>query len=184
MTKLTTLALAIMAASVLQAGDVKFGLKATLAMPQGEIGDKDHLDGQMGYGIGADVLIPMSGGHAIVPRFDYTTIKKSENGGDITVTPIGIGADYNYYFSGNAGEGFYLGLGLGYTSAKIEFSSGPHSLSSTPTALYTAASLGYMFTANIGAELRYTSTSLEPEFFGYKEKVSSPILNASFVVRF
>ena len=61
-----------------------FGGQITATLPAGPLSSKDWLDGQVGGGVGLHALIGFEGGHAIVPRFDYTYFKKSEDGVDQT----------------------------------------------------------------------------------------------------
>ena len=58
------------------------------------------------------------------------------------------------------------------------------SASDTPKAFCLAAGMGYMFNAHLGAELRYTSGKFEPNFYGMKESVTCPAINASAIFRF
>ncbi len=185
---LPALALALAASPLAQAQDFHVGGQVTLSKPMGDLGGSDYLDGKTGLGFGIHSLIGLNNGHAIVPRFDFITYKRSvhtaDGDADFKVNTMMLGVDYNYFVSGKANEGLYLGGGLGYGSTKFEVSSGPVSVSDTPKSIYVAGIVGYMFTPNIGAELRYVSASYEPEALGMKDTVSSPVLNATFVVRF
>ncbi len=175
-----------------QAQDFRAGGQLTLSIPQGDLGDSDALDGKLGYGLGLHGFWGFGGGHAILPRLDYTMYKKTdwqgEAGVDFKVNDLKVGADYNFYLSGRAGEGFYFLGGLGYSSLKWEAASGPVSLSETKGTFYLAAGGGFMFTPHVGAELRYTHAkytgvgSSLPGFSG--EDMTGPAISASLLVRF
>lgn len=172
-----------------QAQDVHFGAQATLALPQGDMGKSDYLDGKLGYGLGIHALVPLQGGHALVPRLDYTMYKRSlEGDADLKVNVLAIGGDYNYFISEKPGDGFYVLAGLGYSSMKWEISSGPFSINETKGTYYLAAGGGFQFTPNVGVELRYThakytdlGSSISPSI---KEDVTGPAINASVFFRF
>lgn len=104
----------------LSAQEYSFGGQVSAALPAGPLSSKDWLDGKPGAGIGAHMVIGFQGGHAVVPRIDYTYFKKSESGVDRKVQMYQIGADYNYFLHGKVNEGPYLGAGLGFGSAKFE----------------------------------------------------------------
>jgi len=176
-----------------KADDLKIGFQATLSKPQGDLGNSDWMDGKMGYGVGVHALIDLQNGHAIVPRLDYTMYKRSltESGIDFDIKSniLTIGADYNYYVGGKANEGFYVTAGLGYANGEFKIDNAFLPISATKGTLYLAAGAGYMFTPNIGAELRYQSakfTDVETTVLGetVKGDVSAPSINASLVVRF
>jgi hypothetical protein len=175
----------------LSAQECNFGGQVSAAIPAGPLSSKDWVDGKPGAGIGVQAIIGFQGGHAIVPRFDYTYFKKSEAGVDRKVQMFQFGADYNYFLSGKVNDGPYVGAGLGFGSAKFELSGLGSSASDTPTSPYTAVSGGWMFTKNMGAELRYTWSRYKPEVAefaprGYisKPTVDAPAISASFIFRF
>lgn len=166
----------------LAAQDLRFGLQATLASPLGDLGDKAMLDGSLGYGIGAHAMIGFAGGHAIVPRLDYTYFEKSSPTRKAQM--FQVGADYNYFISGKVNQGLYVGVGVGFGMTKFEVNTPTWSSEDTPNTAYGAASAGYMFTPNLGAEIRYTYAKYEPEFYNEKPSISSPTVMASFIYRF
>lgn len=175
----------------LSAQEYSFGGQVSAAIPAGPLSSKDWLDGKPGAGVGAHMVIGLQGGHAIVPRIDYTYFKKSVSGVDRKVQMFQIGADYNYFLRGKVNDGPYVGAGLGFGSAKFELTGLGYSSSDTPTSAYGAVSGGWMFTKNMGAELRYTWSRYKPEVAdfaprGYtgKPTVDSPAINASFIFRF
>lgn len=176
---LTGLALA---SGPLNAQDIKFGLQGTVAFPTSDLGDKGLLDNSLGYGLGAHAVIGFSGGHAVVPRLDYTYFEKSSP--TRKVQQLQLGADYNYFFSGKVNQGFYVGAGLGFGMAKFEMNLPGGSDNDTPNSPYGAVSAGCMFTPNMGAEVRYVHAKYEPKLFGAKPEITSPSVNASFVYRF
>ena len=175
----------------LSAQEINYGGQVSAALPAGSLSSKDWLDGKPGAGIGAHMVIGFQGGHAIVPRVDYTYFKKSESGVDRKVQMYQIGADYNYFLHGKVNEGPYLGAGLGFGSAKFELTGHGYSSSDTPNAVYSSVEGGWMFTKNFGTELRYTWSRYKPEVAdfaprGYtgKPTVDSPAISASFIFRF
>jgi hypothetical protein len=188
--RLGLLALSL-AALPLAAQEVRtYGGQVTLAVPTGALSSKEWLDGKPGGGVGVHMLLGFEGGHAIVPRFDYTYFKKSEDGIDRKVQSYQLGADYNYFFSKQVNSGPYVGGGLGMAATKFELDGRGSSANDTPVTAYTAASAGWMFTPHIGAELRYTYSRFKPDVAGYapmgftgKPTVDSPSLNASLIIR-
>jgi len=167
-----------MVGSGLRAQDLKYGLHASVALPLGDIAKTDYLDDELGFGVGANMIIGFPRGHAIVPRLDYSYFKKSDPTRKVQM--LQIGADYNYFISGQTSRGFYVGGGLGYGKAKFA----TDSVDDTPGNYYLSASAGCMFTQNLGAEVRYSWAKYEPEFRGYQPEVTSPIIQASFIYRF
>jgi len=178
------LSLAAMASAPLAAQELSYGGQVTASLPAGPLSSKDWLDGQLGGGAGVHMVIGFKGGHAIVPRFDYTYFKKSQDGWDRKVQLFQVGADYNYFLSGKVNEGPYAGAGIGYGSSKFERNGFGYSANDTPDTAYVAASAGWMFTRNLGAEVRYTWSKYKPELYGQKPDIGSPTLNASCIVRF
>lgn len=175
----------------LAAKEISYGGQVTVAMPTGALTGKQWLDGQVGGGAGVHMVVGFDGGHAIVPRFDYTYFKKSSDGVDRKVQTYQLGADYNYFLSKQVNVGPYLGGGLGVSAAKFELDGQGSSASNTPVTPYVAASGGWMFTRNLGAELRYTYAHYKPDVTGFaprgfteKPTVDSGTLNASFIFRF
>lgn len=172
----------LLIAGPLAAQDVQFGLQGTLALPTSDLGDRAYLDKALGYGLGAHAVIGFAGGHAVVPRLDYTYFEKSSPTRKVQL--LQLGADYNYFFSGKVNQGAYVGAGLGFGMAKFEMDLPGASDDDTPNTAYGAVSAGYMFTPHMGAELRYIHAKYKPELFGAKPEVTSPTVNASFIYRF
>jgi len=180
-----------LASCPLAAQELHYGGQVTASLPTGPLGSQDWQDGKLGYGVGAHMVIGFQGGHAIVPRLDYTYYKKSEDGVDRKVQTFQLGADYNYYLSRTVNQGPYVGGGVGVGTSKFELEGRGYSSSDTPTTAYVAASAGWMFTPNLGAELRYTWSTYKPDVTGFaprgydgKPDVDAPALNASFLFRF
>ncbi len=174
----------------LAAQELHYGGQVTAALPVGPISSKDWLDGQLGGGAGVQLVVAFPGGHAIVPRFDYSYFKKSEDGVDRKVQMFQLGADYNYFFSRTVDLGPYVGGGLGFGSTKFELTGDGYSTSDTPNTAFLAASAGWMFTPHLGAELRYNWSKYKPDVVGFaprgytgKPDVDSPTINASFIIR-
>ena len=167
-----------------------YGGQVTLALPTGGVSSKEWLDGKLGGGAGMHMLIGFAGGHAIVPRFDYTYIKKSEDGVDRKVKTCQLGADYNYFLGRKVNEGPYVGGGLGLAATKFELDGRGYHSDDTPVTAYAAASAGWMFNPHVGAELRYTYSRYKPDVAGFapsgfsgKPTVDAPVLNASLIFR-
>ncbi len=195
----TAISLALLAASSFaQAEDTRFGFQATVSKPAGDVGEKDWMDSKLGYGIGLHLLVDLGGGGAIVPRIDYTMYKNDRTIGsfiteDARLKILSGGADFHYYFSGEASQGFYIMGGLGYASGKFEneYASPVIILNSDGSkgAFYIQAGLGLQFTRNFGVEVRYQSLDfkdVDTTFLGLtsRQDVSCPSLQASFVMRF
>ena len=175
----------------LSAQEYSFGGQVSAAIPAGPLSSKDWLDGKPGAGVGAHMLIGFQGGHALVPRFDYTYFKKSESGVDRKVQTYQFGVDYNYFLGGKVNEGPYVGAGLGVGAAKFELTGLGYSSSDTPIESYGAVEGGWMFTKHMGAELRYTWSPYKPDMASFTPRghtseptVNAPAITASFIFRF
>lgn len=166
----------------LQAQDLFFGLQGTVALPTSDLSKEQVLDNAPGYGIGAHMMIGFQGGHAVIPRLDYTYFEKTSPTRKVQM--LQIGADYNYFFSGHINNGCYIGGGAGFGMAKFEMRTASLSDEDTPNTGYASASAGYMFTPKMGAELRYVWAKYKPEIFGGKPEITSPTINATFIYRF
>jgi len=196
----------ISAATFVNAQDARFGLQATLSKPQGDMGDANRLDGKLGYGLGLQISVDLKGGLVIVPRFDYTTYKRSASetthypvvdltlDTELKASILYVGADFNYYTNGKSNIGFYLLAGLGYSSGKFEttitgkaqneygnITNIGISDSTTSGAFYIAAGAGYSFNKNIGTEIRYIGLN---KYSDNGTDMASPSLNISLVARF
>jgi opacity protein-like surface antigen len=171
--------LALVAAPAFAQG-VHFGLQAGISLPQGDV--KDAVDSKMGLSIGLNLGVELNGGHVLRPRLDYTSTKgtPADLGIDHTVTTTAIGADYNYFVSGKAAEGFYLIGGLGFATTKSELSAFGMSVSESKSAMSLALGGGYQFNSLVGMELRYTTT--KPDFDG--ESIKNDAINLGVTFRF
>lgn len=175
----------------LAAQQLTYGGQLTVAMPAGPLTSKDWLDGQVGGGAGGHIVVGLSGGHAMVPRFDYTYFKKSQDGVDRKVQMFQCGADYNYFLRGKVNDGPYVGAGFGFGYAKFELTGLGHSVDDSPISPFGALSGGWMFTRHMGAELRYTYACYKPNVIAFtprnyaeKPTIDSGTVNASFIYRF
>ena len=175
---LAGVALALSGAPALRAQGL--GVKLTASVPKGDLGDSHFLDNKMGYGAGVHFAIPIPGG-ALVPRVDYTEYKNHDSG-NAKAKMLQAGVDYDFYFNRAANIGPYLGVGAGYGSTKFEQDT-PH-LNDTPNNIFYAGQGGYMFTRNLGAELRYTYAEYKPHFSGPPTTYNSPTWNASLILQF
>jgi len=175
---LTALALATV---VGQAQDVKPGVQFTLSFPQGDLAD--FVDDAPGVGIGGHLFIDMKGGHALVPRIDYTAYRKDYYDGEGRFSTLSFGLDYNYFLERRANRGLYLAAGAAITRGKVEWRDhydAYYDVSYNDTALGFSFGGGYRFNPNIGVELKYNTVSFDK--YGYS--VDAPSLNASLVCRF
>lgn len=163
-----------------QAADTMFGGQLTLSKPQGDLGDSQRLDGKIGYGLGVHALVDLKNGHAILPRFDYTSYKRSGNGLDLVPKVWNYGVDYNYYINGKTNEGLYLAAGVGYSIARAELREGSFFAGFSKESFSLDAGVGYMFTPNFGGELKYNHASYD---FAIAGKMTVPAINLSFIAR-
>ncbi len=179
------LALSTLIALPAMAQDARFGLQAGLSLPQGDA--KTYVDSHTGYTLGLYFFCPIDGGHSLRPRLDYSSVSGSiavpGGSSDTKVTTTDAGLDYLYNFSGKAGVGPYLALGLGYANTKVTTSLAIPSLGAGAgndqkgTFMWGLGG-GWNFTPLLGAELRYTSTS--PDFGGGSVKNNAISLSATF----
>jgi opacity protein-like surface antigen len=168
------------------AQDAHFGFSVGLSSPMGggsstDISLKDAVDSKIGFTAGVNVGIEWQGGHVLRPRLDYTHHNGDAfgvSGADVTVNAFQLGADYNYFVSEKASDGFYLLVGVGYANTKV--SGNGVGNSDNKSAFAWGAGVGYEFTPMVGAELRYGST--HPDFTGTTLK--NDTLNLSVTFRF
>jgi hypothetical protein len=173
--------LTLLGASTVWASDTSFGFQVTLSKPQSDL--DDAMDGKIGYGLGVHALVPFLNGHAIVPRVDSAVYSNSiDTDREVKFYTVTIGADYNYYVSRRAGEGFYLLGGLGFASGKYEYTYDTSSNSETKGTLYLQGGLGMAFTRNFGVELRYQHMNFS--FDDATEKLATPSIQLSAFLRF
>ena len=174
------------AVTILHAADL--GFQITASKPGGDLGKAGYQDGKIGLSAGLQVLFDLGGGHALVPRADYTQYKNDRTQNSITLKRktrvTSLGMDYENYFSGTANVGGYTLLGLGYQSAQIDLEDATgayhQKISVKHGAAFIAAGLGYRFAKTVGVELRYIGMS------EYKADptITGPSLNASVIFRF
>ncbi|MDR3673266.1 MAG: outer membrane beta-barrel protein [Holophaga sp.] len=121
-----------------------------------------------GFGVGVQTAFDLGDGHAIAPRLEYQRYTDSSSVAGPVLSPIdmnatvncfSLGADYNYFFSGRTGRGFYVLGGLGVASASFNVTASTAGLSSQATShqtvLYPEAGAGYQFNRNLGLEVLY-----------------------------
>jgi hypothetical protein len=159
------------------------GGQVTLAEPLGDLGARGALDHHPGGGAGLHLAIAFPGGHAILPRIDYTAFRDPGNG-DARARMFQAGADYDFFPGGKANQGAYLGLGLGYGSCRFQLDTPAGRLNDRPNNVYLAAQVGWMFTRNLGAELRYLHVEYKPDSDSGWATIDSPSVNASLMVRY
>jgi len=119
-----SLSLALMVSILGVAQTVDVGLQAQLTIPGGDL--KQRSEGTP-VGFGAQVRWNLSRGHAVVVKADYAKF----NGHRSVYGPYGyveeatrealisLGVDYNYFFSRQVGQGFYVGGGLGALQLRV-----------------------------------------------------------------
>lgn len=74
------------------------------------------------YGVGAQILACFTGGHALLPRIDYTDFEKTSPTKPVRIAYLGV--DYNYFLSRRAKQsGYVVGAGQGLGLAKFGFES-------------------------------------------------------------
>jgi len=123
-----------------------------------------------GFGVGLQTAFDLGSGSAIAPRVEYQRYTDSSTvGGDIdlsaTINSFSLGADYNYFTSGQTGKGFYLLAGLGVAVANFSVSaSDPYSTArttSSQTVFYPEGGLGWQFNRYLGAEVLYKALNFK-----------------------
>jgi opacity protein-like surface antigen len=174
------------------AQDAHFGFSVGISSPMGggsdqtnfsDISLKDGVDKKIGFTLGANVGIEWQGGHVLRPRLDYTHHNGDAfgvSGNDLTVNSFQLGADYNYFVSEKASDGFYLLVGVGYANTKVSGNAVAGASTTSKSAFARGTGVGYEFTPMVGAELRYGST--HPDFSGTTLK--NDTLNLSVTFRF
>lgn len=183
--RITTLLILLLSAK-LQAQDFSFGGQLTLSRPLGDLSSSSGSDQKIGYGFGVHGVIGMSEGHSIIPRVDYLKFSRND-GSNLNTNLLMVGVDYAYFTSKKVNDGLFLSAGAGYGSAQYKASGflGPDRTKNSGS-LYWAVGAGYMFTPNLGGELRYSSAEYEtvPWAVWTKPKESAPTLCASVIIRF
>jgi hypothetical protein len=121
-----------------------------------------------GFGVGVQTAFDLGSGNAIAPRLEYLRYTDSSSVGGPFGTPIdlnatmncfSLGADYNYFFSGRTGKGFYLLAGVGAATAHFNVTASAAgesaSTSSNQTVVYPEGGVGYQFNRWLGVEALY-----------------------------
>ena len=168
--------LALVAAPAFAQG-FHWGLSAGITNPQGDV--KDAGFDKIGLTLGLNVGVEFQGGHVLRPRLDIARASNKYDS-NFTLNTTFLGADYNYFVSGKAADGFYLIAGLGFSNTKLEYDFGGGTASDNKSALGLALGMGYQFTPLVGADLRYTTT--KPDFYG--QTISNNAMNVSVTFRF
>lgn len=166
MPKPERLVLLLLASATLGAADFTGGLQLGPALPLGDF--KTVTDGSTGFQFSLFGLWDLDQGHAIRARFTSTGASgKPRNiptsagpaplGGDyeVTLNASSLGADYLYFFNGNAKDGPYAGAGAALARNGISLTLGNFSGRDTNTAADFGLYTGYHFTPHWSAELAY-----------------------------
>jgi hypothetical protein len=115
-------ALAISTTGMAQTFD--FGLQGGLTFPLG--GMTDVVGSDPSLSLGGQMRIGLRGGSALVPRVDYVSFDGTDDSlippAKVKETLLSVGVDYNYYFSRQVGQGFYVGGGLGFLQKEEKYS--------------------------------------------------------------
>ena len=93
---LPAVAILLLSATGLAAQGIDLGGKLTASQPEGQLGNDNFLNGEMGYGYGLHLAIAVPGG-ALVPRVDYTVYENRPNG-NARANMLQAGVDYDFYF--------------------------------------------------------------------------------------
>jgi opacity protein-like surface antigen len=156
------LVLSIIAGSALSAqSPMRFGIEGHFASPTGKAGDKDHLDGKAGYGLGLVFPVDNGNGSVFRSKVDFYTFSRTDYGITSKSDIIAVLADYNYYFQGKSNGGPYMIAGIGYNSTKREYSSRSVSIGATTSGFAYNFGLGLAVNPNFAFELKYMGADLQ-----------------------
>lgn len=156
-----------MSPATVRAEEPRFGAQVHLSSAvSGQL--KDQVDRQLGVGGGIHMTIPLGGPHVIRPRIDYSMFPEATRNAPLDrlktkVSFLNAGADYLYTLHGRA-EGFYLIGGIFLSHSRRELASSAFGDQGTATSNKPGAALGLGFSLNrsFGAELRFLSSSSNP----------------------
>jgi long-subunit fatty acid transport protein len=164
MTRRLAFLLTAAACTVASAQRADFGVQLGLTTPGGDM--TNRVDSDAAISLGGQVRVKIANGHAVVGRFDFVQFSGHDNTWDppaqVKDKVFSLGVAYNYYFSHQVGQGFYLGGGFGYIQ-KDETYTAPAGYAFDPGAdpsktndrLYLDFGLGYAFTRHISAFGRF-----------------------------
>jgi len=180
-------ALLIVMATVLQAQELRFGAQATLAMPFGDIAQKEFLNHRPAFGFGVHGLWNLHPRHVFVPRVDITYYKINTDSSNwipfkdaVSLRDLKIGVDYNLV---TKFDGLYGIAGLNYSSLDWAVPMGDELWRESKSTLGFALGMGYPMTSHFLAEVRYTHASYSD--VGRKGiDRTAPAVNLSFMWRY
>jgi opacity protein-like surface antigen len=171
----------------------RWGLMGSLASPMGDLSKKEGANAGMGFGLTALGEYGFNDKMALRGRIGYTMFGGNSAGAKSTYyveyTPgiYNVSADLVYSFD-SLETGFYVLGGLGYMSSELNFEvwAGGQKLGNVSvdnaSGLGFSAGLGFNFTKNMGAELKYNSS------LGWKNEDKGHFdwnwIEASFIYRF
>lgn len=147
------LLLAALAGSSLGASDVRFGVQAALAIPQGDLSDGANL----GLQVGGHGRWDFGSGHGLMGRADFTTYGTRH---DFTATDLGFGADYTYHVDHNRRGLYFLG-GVSFQNYDMKLSGHTESYSGLGIDL----GIGFDVDRNLGFQTRLTTHNLDSTVF-------------------
>ncbi len=143
----------------------RFGLSLGVAPTVGQIRDfydKARLD------LGVHYIYGMDNGHALrasahvlFSQESTTTTKNLDTKRSMPGSQIL--AEYLYYVQGKTGEGLYLSGGLGVASEQCRADRAGVLTKNNVSTVVPTLGLGYDFTRNLGASLRYVHGAAEPK---------------------
>jgi len=170
-------ALAVVAGSVLSAGELKFGVAGAMAVPTDEL--RVLVNDKTGFTVGVFVLKGLGNGHVLRPRLDYyqTTLGSGYNGplaypgglGNVVlaeherVTCWSLGLDLVRYLREYMDWGPYVLVGLGGSINRYQITvnentaagSAASQAGAQSTKLYADVGFGYQLNASTGLEVAY-----------------------------
>ena len=195
-----------MTAAALGAQDLHYGLQVGINSPQGDVKSNLHLT--TGYSLGADLLVDLGEGNAIVPRISYSEFSGNSfvDGAASTISlpgpsfttylingkgrfsSVSLTADYNYFVNGHTNDALYfsIGAGLAHNSYTLDLTTDPHvslpisRYTNTKNAMIFDAGIGYMFYAHIGVQAKYELT----KYGDSDHSINAPWVNLELVMRF
>ncbi|MCL1908955.1 MAG: porin family protein [Holophagaceae bacterium] len=163
--KKITVALLVVAAAMLQAQEFRFGAQATLAIPFGDIAQKEFLNHRPALSLGVHGLWNFHPRHVFVPRIDITYYKRNTDSNNlipfqdaVTLRDLKIGVDYNLV---TKFDGLYGIAGINYSTLNwaLPHPSRDELWRESKNTLGFSLGAGYPLTNHILAEARYTHAS-------------------------
>jgi hypothetical protein len=160
------LSLLVLAGAPASAADLRFGLQATLTLPQDDL--KTLVDSKAGVGVGMFLDVPLAPAWVLRARLDhlaYPTYTSPDGSERRTWSTNSLGVE-GLWFMGGAPRGLYLagGIATNQFRTKVDF----HGFHDTGKTSRFGASVGggYLFTDHWEANLRYSRTTVDAIVMG------------------